>query len=159
MFSKAIKVNMMKTRETDAAPDAIRRPAEASFVPEFVDFVRGMGLECGYGDNTVKDLGLATEEAVNNIIHFACREIAAEIEISCTIQDTGALYITFTDTGAPFNMLLASTFPEADDFSGPGEKPSTKIMKRAARNIEYKRNSDKNILIFTVSHDPGGIRR
>lgn len=150
---------MMKIKETDAAADAIRRPAETSFMPELIDFVRGMGRECGYSDSTIKDLGLATEEAVSNIIRFACREKAGEIEISCTIHDNGALYITFMDTGAPFNMLLAGTFPEADDFFGPGEKPSTKIMKRAARNIEYKRNSDKNILIFTVSHDPGGIRR
>jgi anti-sigma regulatory factor (Ser/Thr protein kinase) len=150
---------MMKTKETDTVPDTIKRPAERSFVPEFVSFVRGMALECCYSDSTVKDLGLAIEEAVNNIIGFACREKAAEIEISCTVHDTGALYINIADTGIPFNMLLAGTFPEADDFFGASEKPSTKIMKRAARNIEYKRSSNKNILIFTVSHDPGGMRR
>ncbi|OPY01999.1 MAG: serine-protein kinase RsbW [Syntrophorhabdus sp. PtaB.Bin047] len=150
---------MMNKNESNAPLDAITRPAREDSIPDLVGFVRNMATECGYRDDTIKDLGLATEEAAGNIIRFACRGREAEIRISCVIHDTGALYITITDTGVPFNMLLAGTFPEADDFFTPGEKPSTKIMKRAARNIEYKRNADKNILIFTVSHDPGGIRR
>jgi len=149
----------MEKKETGTPPDMIKRPAEPSSVPDLAEFVRGMARECGYSDKMIKDLGLATEEAAGNIIRFACCEKEGEIEIACTIHDNGALYITITDTGAPFNMLLAGTFPEADDFFKPGEKPSTKIMKRAARNIEYKRNADKNILILAVSHDPGGLRR
>ncbi|HNT43474.1 MAG TPA: ATP-binding protein [Syntrophorhabdaceae bacterium] len=150
---------MTRAKEDDTRRDAVKGPAERSFMPEFVGFVRGMALECCYSDKTVDDLGQAIEEAVSNIIRFACREKPGEIEISCTVHDTGALYITIADTGAPFNMLLAGTFPEADDFFGSGERPSTKIMKRAAKNIEYKRSSNRNILIFTVSHDPGGMRR
>jgi len=149
----------MKKNETDIPLDAILRPARQDSIPDLVGFVRNMAMECGYHDDTVRDLGLAVEEAATNIIRFACRDRQAEIGISCVIHDTGALYITITDTGMPFNMLLAGTFPEADDFFSPGEKPSTKIMKKAARNIEYKRNADRNILIFTVSHDPGGVRR
>lgn len=149
----------MKKSGDGSVPDSIKRPAREYSVPDLVDFVRGMAWECGYSDDTIKELGLATEEAAGNIIRFACRDRTAEIAISCTIHDSGALYITITDTGAPFNMLLAGTFPEADDFFEAGEKPSTKAMKRAARNIEYKRHSEKNILILTVSHDPGGIRR
>lgn len=147
---------MMKKTETDAAPDTIVRPAREDSITDLVEFVRNMAMECGYRDDTVENLGKATEEVAANIIKFACRGKEAEIGISCTIHDSGALYITFTDTGAPFNMLLAGTFPEADDFFDAAEKPSTKIMKKAARNVEYKRNADKNILIFAVSYDPGG---
>ena len=147
------------TQESEIKPDVITRPAREEFVPDLAAFVRSIASGCGYRDDTIEDLGHATEEAAMNIIRFACRGRDAEITISCVIQDNGALYITITDTGTPFNMLLAGTFPETDDFFGPGEKPSTKIMKKAARNIEYKRNADKNMLIFTVSHDPGGIIR
>ncbi|MBP1748035.1 MAG: hypothetical protein H6Q52_574 [Deltaproteobacteria bacterium] len=150
---------MIKKNENDSAPDAITRPANEASIPDLVDFVRNMAIECGYRDDTIEDLGRATEETALNIIRFACRDRQAEISITCLIHENGALYITITDTGAPFNMLLAGTFPETDDFFGPGEKPSTKIMKKAARNIEYKRNADRNMLILTVSHDPGGIRR
>jgi anti-sigma regulatory factor (Ser/Thr protein kinase) len=150
---------MMNKNESNAPLDTITRPAREDSIADLVEFVRNMATECGYHEDTIRDLGLATEEAAGNIIRFACRGREAEIGISCVIHDTGALYITITDTGAPFNMLLAGTFPETDDFFGSGEKPSTKIMKKAARNIEYKRNADKNILIFTVSHDPGGKRR
>lgn len=150
---------MIKKNDNVAAHDAISRPASEVSIPDLVSFVRNMALECGYHDDTVDGLGRATEEAALNIIRFACRGIQAEIEISCLIHENGALYITITDTGVPFNMLLAGTFPETDDFFGPGEKPSTKIMKKAARNIEYKRTAGKNMLIFAVSYDPGGIRR
>lgn len=150
---------MMKKTEIDAGPDAIVRPAREDSIADLVEFVRNMAMECGYRDDTVENLGRATEEVAVNIIRFACRDRQAEIGISCAIHDNGALYITFTDTGAPFNMLLAGTFPEADDFFDTADKPSTKIMKKAARNIEYKRNADTNILIFAVSYDPGGVRR
>ena len=150
---------MIRKNENESKPDVITRPASEASIPDLVDFVRNMALECGYRDETIDDLGRAIEETALNIIRFACRGRQAEINIICVIHESGALYITITDTGAPFNMLLAGTFPETDDFFGPGEKPSTKIMKRAARNIEYKRNADKNMLIFIVSHDPGGIRR
>jgi anti-sigma regulatory factor (Ser/Thr protein kinase) len=150
---------MTKKTEHEQALDIITRPAEEASIPDLAAFVRTMATECGYRDDTIENLGRATEEAALNIIRFACRDREAEISIAGLIHDNGALYITITDTGAPFNMLLAGTFPETDDFFGGGHKPSTKIMKKAARNIEYKRNADKNILIFTVSHDPGGIRR
>lgn len=149
----------MKKTENEQAPDVITRPAEEESIPDLVRFVRNIAIEFAYQDSTIEDLGRATEEAVLNIIRFACRDRQAKISIACALRETGALYITITDTGAPFNMLLAGTFPETDDFFCSGQKPSTKIMKRAARNIEYKRNADKNILIFTVSHDPGAIRR
>jgi anti-sigma regulatory factor (Ser/Thr protein kinase) len=150
---------MTKKTEHEQALDIITRPAEEASIPDLAAFVRKMATECGYRDETIEGLGRATEEAALNIVHFACRDRQAEISVACLINDNGALYITITDNGEPFNMLLAGTFPEADDFLRSGEKPSTKIMKKAARNIEYKRNADKNILIFTVSHDPGGIRR
>jgi anti-sigma regulatory factor (Ser/Thr protein kinase) len=150
---------MTKKTEHEQALDIITRPAEEASIPDLAAFVRTMATECGYRDDTIENLGRATEEAALNIIRFACRDREVEISIAGLIHDNGALYITITDTGAPFNMLLAGTFPETDDFFGGGQKPSTKIMKKAARNIEYKRNADKNILIFTVSHDPGGIRR
>ncbi|HOC45379.1 MAG: ATP-binding protein [Syntrophorhabdaceae bacterium] len=150
---------MTRKNDSGSAADAITRPASEESIPDLVDFVRRTATGCGYQDDTIEDLGRATEEAALNIIRFACRGMQAEIGVMCLVHENGALYITITDTGAPFNMLLAGTFPETDDFFGPGQKPSTKIMKKAARNIEYKRNADKNILIFTVSHDPGGIIR
>lgn len=149
----------MNDKKSNTPPDTIVRPAEPGSIPDLIEFVREMARECCYRDDTIRDLGLATEEVADNIIRFACRKKSGEIAIACTVHDNGALFITITDTGEPFNMLLAGTFPEADDFFGPGEKPSTKIMKKAAKNIEYKRNADKNILILTVSHDPGGMRR
>ena len=144
---------------SEPKPDVITRPAREDSIADLIRFVRETASGCGYRDETIRDLGLAIEEAVSNIIGFACKDMDAQIDISCLVHDNGALYITIVDTGKPFNMLLAGTFPETDDFFSPGHRPSTGIMKKAARNIEYKRSGDKNMLIFTVSHDPGGILR
>lgn len=149
---------MMKNNNENQ-PDVITRPAREDSIVDLAAFVGTIARECGYRDETIDELSRATEEAALNIIRFACSDIQAQISISCLVHDNGALYITITDTGRPFNMLLAGTFPETQDFFEPGEKPSTKIMKKAARNIEYKRSGNQNMLIFTVSHDPGGMRR
>ena len=53
------EVRMTKVKDTDTTPDTIKGPAERSFMPEFVGFVRGMALECCYSDKTVDDLGQA----------------------------------------------------------------------------------------------------
>jgi hypothetical protein len=62
-----------------------------------------------------------------------------------------AIVITIVDSGVPFNMLVMSTFPEA--FDDPGEIPSTKKMKKAIKDVEYRRDGDekKNILSWVVS--------
>jgi anti-sigma regulatory factor (Ser/Thr protein kinase) len=143
---------MKESREKEI-PDDMVQPARADAIPALVEFVCAHAWETGFDDERIREIGLATEEALNNIIRFACRGREAEIHISCGVHDSGALFVHITDTGEPFNMLLASTFPEANDFVEAGQVPSTRLMKRTIKNIEYIRGSDKNSLIFVVSKD------
>jgi hypothetical protein len=55
-------------------------------------------------------------------------------------------------------MLLAGTFSELDDFYEPGKVPSNKMMKKAIKNIEYRRGSDRNTLLFTIPPNSAGTR-
>lgn len=140
----------MKISDNEVVPDIIRRPARQDMIPELIGFVSKHVWEAGFDDEKINQISLAVKEALENIVRFACADGKGEIAISSSVHDSGAIIINITDTGAPFNMLIASSFPEAEDFTKFGQIPSTKIMKKVIGNIEYRRDVDRNILIFTV---------
>ena len=122
-------------------------------IPVLIEFVRQHAWETGCDEARIQEIGLAVQEALQNIVTFACPDGAGKISMSCTTQDSGALIITMVDTGVPFNMLLANTFSETADFFEPGKIPSTSFMKKAIKNIEYRRGTDRNTLVFTIAPD------
>ena len=140
----------MKKSIDEKEPDKIVRPAIIDSVPSFVEFVSVQAFELGMEDEKVKNIGLAIQEVVQNIIEFACPEGKGEITISCELVNSGAMLIHIWDTGKPFNMLLTGTFPEVEEISGHEKIPSTKMLKKAVKNIEYIRGKNKNILILTI---------
>jgi anti-sigma regulatory factor (Ser/Thr protein kinase) len=140
----------MEGRRNSELPSEMTQQAVIESIPTLVEFVRNHAREAGFDEEEIRDLGLAGEEAFRNIIRYACADGCGEIKISSTVHDSGSLILTIVDTGKAFNMLLASTFPEAEDFAEPGQIPSTRAMKRAVKNIEYKRDVNRNILVFTM---------
>ncbi len=140
----------MKKSIDEKEPDKIVRPAIIDSVPSFVEFVSVQAFELGMEDEKVKNIGLAIQEVVQNIIEFACPEGKGEITISCELVNSGAMLIHIWDTGKPFNMLLTGTFPEVEEISGHEKIPSTKMLKKAVKNIEYIRGTNKNMLILTI---------
>jgi anti-sigma regulatory factor (Ser/Thr protein kinase) len=141
---------MESSRDGKISADITER-ATPDAIPGLVKFVSTHAWEGGFEDEKIRDIGLAVEEAINNIIRFACPDGKGDIKITCNVHESGALIINIEDTGKAFNMLLASTFPEAADFAGPGPSPSTSLMKKAIKNIEYRRDVNRNILIFTLA--------
>jgi anti-sigma regulatory factor (Ser/Thr protein kinase) len=129
---------------------AARRDA----IPRIVEFVASYASEMAFEGKRIKDIGQALEEALNNIIRFACPSGNEELRVRCDAHEMGALLVDIVDSGAPFNMLVASTFPEvAADSASPTVAPSTRIMKRVVKDIEYRRDGDNktNILAWVVS--------
>ncbi len=140
----------MKKVLNESFPDMISADARTESVQSLVEFVARHAWEAGFADDKIKQINLAVEEALNNIIEFACHDGGGDITISCSVHDSGSLIVTIVDTGKPFNMLIASSFPEAVDFTESSRMPSTKIMKRYVGNIEYRRDVNRNILILTI---------
>jgi serine/threonine-protein kinase RsbW len=134
----------------NAIPDKIIKPALTNEIPALVTFVTSHAWEAGFEDERIREIERAVEEALQNIVRFACPNGRSEIHIACDVHESGALIITIVDTGKPFNMLLVGTFPETEDFFEPGNEPSTRVMKRVIKNIEYRRGSDRNTLVFTI---------
>jgi anti-sigma regulatory factor (Ser/Thr protein kinase) len=140
----------MKRNDNGSTPDEITKPARSDIIPALVEFVSNYAWEAGFDDEKIRQINLAVEEALGNIVRFACCDGKGEITISCNVHDSGAIIIHIIDTGVPFNMLIASTFPEAGDFTKQGQIPSTKMMKKGVGNIEYMRAANRNTLIFTI---------
>jgi serine/threonine-protein kinase RsbW len=140
----------MVQRFEDRVTDEMIKPALTDEIPALVTFVSSHAWEAGFEDERIREIGRAVEEALQNIVRFACPNGRGEIHIACDVHESGALIITIVDTGRPFNMLLAGTFRETEDFFEPGKEPSTSFMKKVIQNIEYRRGSDRNTLVFTI---------
>ena len=107
-----------------------------------------------FEEERIEEIRLALQEALGNILRFACRSGVEEIRVTCDAHEMGALLVDIVDTGVPFNMLVLSTFPETvAELADPRSVPSTKVMKRFVKNIEYRRDGDSktNILAWVVS--------
>lgn len=140
----------MKKSDNKEVSNEITESARVSAIPVLLEFVSKHVWEAGFDDEKIRQISLAVEEALQNIIRFACCDGKGNITIACSVHDSGALMINITDTGIPFNMLIMSSFPEAGDFAESGQIPSTKIMKKVVGNIEYRRDVNRNILILTI---------
>jgi anti-sigma regulatory factor (Ser/Thr protein kinase) len=116
---------------------------------KLAEFVSKYAKEVQFSPEEVTAVGIAMEEVVGNIIHWAYGSgESGEIAVSCSADDNGNLYVTVEDWGKPFNMPLADVFPDVWDPDGSQERPSMKRIKKAFKNVEYKRDQSKNILVL-----------
>jgi anti-sigma regulatory factor (Ser/Thr protein kinase) len=128
--------------------------AQLESIPHLIDFVSSYAREMAFEEKRIGEIRLALEEALGNIVRFACPTGDEEIRVSCDAHEMGALVVDIVDSGMPFNMLVVSTFPEvAGDSGNPALLPSTRTMKKVVKNIEYRRDGDNktNILAWIVS--------
>jgi anti-sigma regulatory factor (Ser/Thr protein kinase) len=140
----------MKKGLDEKVMDKIIQPAIPDSISSLVEFVAKQVYEAGMEDAKIRALELGVKEVLQNIIEYACPEGTGEITISCESVDSGAMLIHIWDTGKPFNMLLAGTFPEVEEIAKHEKIPSTKMLKKSVKNIEYIRGTNKNILILTI---------
>ncbi|HEY3276833.1 MAG TPA: hypothetical protein VGJ94_09450 [Syntrophorhabdaceae bacterium] len=144
---------LMKRRDGSAAPDDITLPAKRESIQELVEFLAHQAWEGGFNDTKIEALRQGTIEVIENILRFSCADGEGEITITCEFVDAPALLVNIIDTGKRFNMLLAgSPFPESADFVEDGPPPSLKAIKKAVRNIEYRRDAkqSRNILALVI---------
>jgi len=135
---------MFRRKDGIDLPEIMTMPGVPESVQTLVDFVCTHAKEIGFEERRIDEVMKGIEEALNNVVRFACTDISGEITVTCTVHEMGALLVDILDSGRPFNMLVASTFPEAGDFTASGEKPSTTRMKKSMKNIEYRRDGKKN---------------
>jgi len=129
----------------------IQKPASIESLSSLMGFVENQIGMMQFRDEHRKNICLAVEEALNNILYHGDIDRGTDINIAFKLDNLGRFLIVITDYGAPFNMLLSDVLP--DEMKGSKkDRPaiSTRIMKRVVKDIEYKRLENKNILTFTI---------
>jgi anti-sigma regulatory factor (Ser/Thr protein kinase) len=129
----------------------IKESGRSESIPALVEFVTAFARSTGLEKEKVSLVGQAIRQTAENIIRWSYGSGApGDIQMSCRADDNGNLWVTIEDWGTPFNMLLADAFPETWDSDREKERPQVKIIKRAFNNLEYKRDLERNILVFIV---------
>ena len=83
--------------------------AAGESIPRLVEFVSAYAREMAFTEERVGRIASALEEALGNIVRFACPSGAEEITVTCRAHETGAIVVNIIDTGEP--LTCSSSAP------------------------------------------------
>ena len=126
--------------------------ADARSIPDILRIVAGHATALGFGEKRVGEIASAVAEAIGNVIDYAYGSAKGDVHLLCKEDQGGRFVIVIADDADPLNVLLSDdAWPTPKPESTATKGPSTRLMKRYAGNIEYRRMDDRNILTFTIS--------
>jgi anti-sigma regulatory factor (Ser/Thr protein kinase) len=121
---------------------------------DLIQFVSHFAQNAGFNKTRIKEIELATEEAVVNIISYAYPDKTEEIEILCDNEKDAGLVIRIMDTGMPFDPL---SLPEPDIKAHLSQRKigglGITLMRKMVDEISYRREEDANILTFVIHNE------
>lgn len=132
-------------------PLKIRMPARMDSLYAFTKQAIACAEKQGFSADRIRDIELALEELLVNIIRYAYPGGEGPIEMVCRCVDRGRLVIEITDSGIPFNMLDCGN---PDTTSGIEERRIGGLgiffVKKLMNGVQYRRRHDRNILTVTA---------
>ena len=130
----------------------IRLPATLENLGKFLNFISRLAEQNGFSVSVVREIELAAEEALINIIHYAYPERAGEVEISCRKDDDSRLIMEIVDNGIPFDPLSLS---EPDLTANASDRKigglGVIFIREMADGVLYRRDGDTNVLTLMFS--------
>lgn len=114
---------------------------------KLVNFVCAYAYEAGFEITRIEEIKSVTYEALREVKKNAYGGKEGELSIECSITDVGALIVTITYYGKPYNILLSDIFSDSNEKK---EKNVARMIKKVIGNVEYRRDAFKNVLIFTI---------
>ena len=136
----------------------LRLPARLESLEEFLGFVELRGRENGFSSLQTKEIQLAVEEAVVNVVHHAYPQTSGEIELRWRAgSGFRQVEIDIEDTGVPFDPRSAAV---PDLRAGLEERKVGGLgiffIDRMAEETIWRREGGKNILTLVFVPRPGG---
>jgi len=132
---------VMKTR--------LKLKNELAEIGRLTHFVRSFGREHGLSEHFIRELRLALEEVVANIISYGYEDNAGhEIEV-CIMSTAEDISLSVRDDARPFNLLEHP----APDIEIPLEDRTVgglgiHIVREIMDEISYKRYTDGNLVVM-----------
>ena len=125
----------------------IRLPAKPENLGKFLEFVSCLAGQYGFPAAAVKEIELAAEEALINIIHYAYPEKTGEVEIRYKKDDDTSLRLEIVDNGIPFDPLSLS---DPDLTANVSDRKvgglGVMFIRELADDVHYRRDGDANVL-------------
>ncbi|WP_300669660.1 ATP-binding protein [Desulfoluna sp.] len=128
----------------------IRRPATHAHLAAMMETVVRCAEDQGADAKAQGHIELALEEALVNIVSYACPDGTGEMEVRCSLDKKKGFVIEILDSGPPFDPLSqgdpdTAADLEDRDIGGLG----IFFMKQFMDRVEYFRKNDENILKLT----------
>lgn len=130
----------------------IKAPATLESLRHFMQFVSEFAVAQGFSQARIREIELATEEAIMNILtHAYPADSRGEIEVQCESLGDSGLTIRIVDTGIPFNPL---SFTDPDLTTPITERSpgglGVFLIRKMMDEIRYHRSGNRNVLTFVA---------
>ena len=130
----------------------LRLPALVENLKEFTRFVSDFAKAEGFTPKRIREIELATEEALINIFNYAYPDDeTGEVEVRCWMEDSSSLVIDILDTGKPFDIQAV---PEPDLTLDISERKigglGIYLIKKMVSEVQYRREGGSNILTLVI---------
>lgn len=129
-----------------------RHPAKLENLQKFILLISDFAKAAGFTEKRIREVELATEEALLNIFNYAYPEsVDGEVEVRCRMDENSGLIIEISDNGKPFDVQ-SSPNPDLNldvlerKIGGLG----IFLMRKMADEVRYRRERKHNILTLVL---------
>jgi serine/threonine-protein kinase RsbW len=130
---------------------SIQLPAKIENMELLVRFISNIARRLGFPGKRVKEIELATEEALVNIINYAYPDYSGDIKVTCTQDKSNAFVIKIEDTGIAFDI---DSLKDPDISAGISDREvgglGVFLIRKLMDKVRYHRKNNKNILELVV---------
>jgi serine/threonine-protein kinase RsbW len=133
----------------------ITLPADLENLPILMEFILEYADQKGFKGRECREIELAADEILTNIISYAYPERKGYITVVCEVEEKDVFCAQVMDSGIPFNPLEV----KVPDISSPLEEREIGglglfLAGRMVDDIQYRRENGKNILTITKKKAP-----
>lgn len=127
--------------------EKLRLSAKMEHLDAFQAFIRQFADDCHLAAFKTRQLDVAMEEILVNIIRYAYPERQGDIEITCDTNAANDLVITIQDNGIVFNALERA---EPDTTASVMDRPigglGILLVKKMMDDVRYERVGERNVI-------------
>jgi len=134
---------------------SLQLPARIENMELLVQFISDNARKLEFSGKRIKEIELASEEALVNVIHYAYPDRRGDIKVTCLQSQSNNFVIEIEDTGVAFDMLLL----KAPDISaGISDREigglGVFLIRKLMDEVHYHRIKEKKILNLIVHIPP-----
>lgn len=127
----------------------IQRPAEKNSLDELLRFVSAQAEDRGFSPRRVREVELAVEESLVNILTYAYPHSTGNVHIRCEGNEE-RLVLSIQDHGVPFDPLK---LPVPDMLAELASRQvgglGVFFVRTMTDHVDYRREGDCNVLTLT----------